>query len=104
MRAVAEPGDQCGSYNPRNDGCARQGAECGMLDSQTTMEILVADDDASVCDALTYLLTPGGFRVTSFGEGGPLLATARARVPACIILDVRLPDRSGLDILRDLNA
>jgi two-component system response regulator FixJ len=78
--------------------------KCAMLDSQTTMEILVADDDASVCDALTYLLTPGGFRVTSFGEGGSLLATARARVPACIILDVRLPDRSGLDILRDLNA
>jgi two-component system response regulator FixJ len=75
-----------------------------MLDSQTTMEILVADDDPSVCDAMTYLLTPGGFRVTSFGEGGSLLAAARARVPACIILDVQLPDKSGLDILRDLNA
>jgi two-component system, LuxR family, response regulator FixJ len=75
-----------------------------MLDSQTTMEILVADDDASVCDALTYLLTPGGFRVTSFGEGASLLAAARARAPACIILDVQLPDRSGLEVLRELNA
>jgi two-component system response regulator FixJ len=75
-----------------------------MLDNQTAMEILVADDDPSVCDALTYLLTPGGFRVTSFGEGTSLLAAARARVPACIILDVKLPDKSGLDVLRDLNA
>jgi DNA-binding response OmpR family regulator len=75
-----------------------------MLDAQTTMEILVAADDPSVCDALTYLLTPGGFRVTSFGDGGSLLAAARTRVPACIILDVQLPDRSGLDVLRDLNA
>jgi two-component system, LuxR family, response regulator FixJ len=75
-----------------------------MLDSQTTMEIFVADDDSSVCDALTYLLTPGGFRVMSFGEGASLLTAARARAPACILLDIRLPDKSGLEVLRDLNA
>jgi FixJ family two-component response regulator len=75
-----------------------------MLEGHSTMEILVADDDPSVRDALAFLLTPGGFRVTSFGEGASLLAAARARVPACIILDVQLPGKSGLEILRELSA
>jgi two-component system, LuxR family, response regulator FixJ len=75
-----------------------------MLENQTVTEILVADDDPSVRDALAFLLAPGGFRVTSFGEGTSLLNAARARVPACIILDVQLPGKSGLEILRELDA
>jgi two-component system, LuxR family, response regulator FixJ len=75
-----------------------------MLETDTPTEILVADDDPSVCDALEFLLTPGGFRVTSFGEGTSLLTAARACVPACIILDVQLPGKSGLEVLRELDA
>jgi two-component system response regulator FixJ len=67
-------------------------------------EVLVADDDATVREALAFLLAPGGFRVTSFGAGTSLLNAARLRVPACIILDVQLPDKSGLDVLRELEA
>jgi two-component system response regulator FixJ len=40
----------------------------------------------------------------SFGEGTSLLNAARSRVPACIILDVQLPDKSGLEVLRELEA
>jgi len=68
------------------------------------MEILVADDDPLVCDLLDCALSRGGFRVTTFGKGEALLGAARARVPACIILDAHLPDKSGLEILRDLDA
>jgi FixJ family two-component response regulator len=41
---------------------------------------------------------------SGFADGNSFLATARARPPACIILDVELPGRSGLDILKELNA
>jgi hypothetical protein len=41
-----------------------------------------------------------GYHVTSFGDGQSLLSAARARTPSCIILDVHMPGRSGLEILQ----
>jgi two-component system, LuxR family, response regulator FixJ len=82
----------------------RSKGEYNMPENHTAPEILVADDDPLVCDLLDCMLTSGGFRVTTFGDGRALLAAARARVPACIILDVYLPGKTGLDILRELDA
>jgi FixJ family two-component response regulator len=45
-----------------------------------------------------------GFHATCFAEGAALLASAHLVIPACIILDVNIPGRSGLDILKQLNA
>lgn len=67
-------------------------------------EIFIADDDPAVRQALAVVFTLDGFLVSSFGEGGSLLTLARERVPACIILDVQMPGRSGLDVLKELNA
>jgi FixJ family two-component response regulator len=67
-------------------------------------EIFVVDDDPAVRDVLTTVFTRGGFEVTNFADGASLLASARARTPVCIILDVHIPGRSGLDILKELNA
>jgi FixJ family two-component response regulator len=67
-------------------------------------EIFVVDDDPAVRDALSVVLTLENYQVTSFAEGGTFLVAARMRTPACIILDVHMPGRSGLDILKDLNA
>jgi len=67
-------------------------------------EILVVDDDPAVREVLTALFTREGFQVTNFADGASLLATARVRTPVCIILDVNIPGRSGLDILKELNA
>jgi FixJ family two-component response regulator len=67
-------------------------------------ELFIADDDPVARDALTRVFIREGFRVMSFAEGETLVATARARVPACILLDVQMPGRCGLDILRDLEA
>jgi FixJ family two-component response regulator len=50
------------------------------------------------------VLTLEGYHVTSFAEGNAFIAAARARTPICIILDVHMPGRSGLDILKELNA
>jgi two-component system response regulator FixJ len=67
-------------------------------------EIIIVDDDPAVRDALSVVFSLEGYHVTSFGDGQSLLTAARARTPACIILDVHMPGRSGLDILRELNA
>lgn len=67
-------------------------------------EIFILDDDPSVRDALSIVFTLEGYRVTSFGEGSSFLAAVRSRKPECIILDVHIPGRSGIDILKELNA
>src|SRR6266511_1070508 len=67
-------------------------------------DIYVVDDDQGVRDALSVVLTLEGYHVTGFADGGGFLAAARTATPACIILDVHMPGRSGLDILRELNA
>jgi two-component system response regulator FixJ len=67
-------------------------------------ELFVVDDDPGVLRALTTLFSLQGYSVSTFGEGGAFLHVARARVPSCIILDVNLPGRTGIDLLSELNA
>jgi FixJ family two-component response regulator len=67
-------------------------------------EIFIVDDDSAVRETLATLFKRGGYAVTAFAEGKSLLAVARERTPACILLDVHIPGRSGLDILKELNA
>jgi len=67
-------------------------------------EIFIVDDDPAVRDALSVVFTLEGFHVSGFAEGNSFLTAARSRTPACIILDVHMPGRSGLDILKELNA
>ena len=68
-------------------------------------EIFVVDDNPAICDFLNVAFTAEGYRVTSFGDGEEFKAIARSRTPpACVILDVLLPARSGLDILKDVDA
>ncbi len=74
------------------------------MSNQRIGEIFVADDDPSVRDVLSSIFTVEGYEVTSFGEGASLLSAARSRVPVCILLDVEMPGRSGLDILKELNG
>src|ERR1700681_3340652 len=67
-------------------------------------EIFIVDDDPAIREVLSILFSRAGFHPTCFAEGAALLASARSVVPACIILDVNIPGRSGLDILKQLNA
>src|ERR1700761_4431765 len=67
-------------------------------------EIFVVDDDEAMRDTLTAMFVPEGCRVTCFAESQSFLQAARERTPACILLDVNMPGRSGLDMLRDLDA
>lgn len=64
--------------------------------------VFVIDDDPSVRDALDSLLRSVALKVQLFGSTQEFLDTKRPDAPACIVLDVRLPGRSGLDFQRDL--
>ena len=67
-------------------------------------EIFVVDDEPAVRDTLSVVLSTAGYKVICFADGAALLAVARSRTPACILLDVHIPGKSGLDILRELHG
>src|SRR3989441_12083758 len=60
--------------------------------------VFVVDDDASVREALGSLLRSAGFAVETFASAQEFLARAPADWPGCLVLDVGLPDLSGLDL------
>jgi len=64
----------------------------------------VVDDDPAVRTTLSTVFVRAGYEVTCFADGAALVAAARAGTPLCIILDVHIPGKSGLDILKQLNA
>jgi FixJ family two-component response regulator len=61
-------------------------------------EMFVVDDDEAVGRAVGRLLRIAGYRVRVFGSAGPALSAVRDTKPACLILDVHMPDCSGLEI------
>jgi FixJ family two-component response regulator len=64
--------------------------------------VFVVDDDASVRDALSSLLRAVGWQVRSFASAIDFLRHERAPTPSCMVLDVRLPGVSGLELQRML--
>jgi FixJ family two-component response regulator len=60
--------------------------------------VFVVDDDTSVREALRGLLRSAGFAVETFASAREFLARAPSDLPACLVLDVGLPDLSGLDL------
>src|SRR6184192_3871994 len=70
--------------------------------SQHQPSIVVIDDDASMRRALENLFKSVGFEVELFASPQEFLQSERPDRPGCIVLDVRFPGRSGLDMQRDL--
>jgi FixJ family two-component response regulator len=64
--------------------------------------IFVVDDDKSVRDSLRRLLTSVGLSVEVFPTAQAFLSRPRTDAPGCVVLDVRLPGLSGLDLQREL--
>src|SRR5271166_4284013 len=60
--------------------------------------IHIVDDDESMRTALQRLLTEGGFQTRAYGSTGEFLLEPLPDQPACLLLDVRLPGPSGLDL------
>jgi FixJ family two-component response regulator len=62
--------------------------------------VYVVDDDLSVREALKNLLQSVGLKVETFNSADTFLSSKPATAPSCLILDVRLPGLSGLDLQR----
>src|SRR5262245_6845161 len=70
------------------------------LDTQTV--VFVVDDDAAVREALDSLLKAVGLRAAMFASPAQFLERRQPNVPSCLVLDVRLPELSGLDFQAEL--
>jgi FixJ family two-component response regulator len=64
--------------------------------------VFVIDDDESIREALKDLLESVGLRVETFASAPEFLQSRRSDVPGCLVLDVRLPGLSGLDLQREM--
>jgi FixJ family two-component response regulator len=64
--------------------------------------VFVVDDDPLVRESLRDLLDSAGFTVRTFGSATEFIRSERPDVAACLILDVELPDRSGLDLQAEM--
>src|SRR5205814_6853052 len=82
--------------SPRHDGCA------GDAMTSASPVVFVVDDDSSVRDGLRRLITSVGFMVEVFPTAQAFLRARRPDAPGCLVLDVRLPGLSGLDLQREL--
>jgi len=64
--------------------------------------VLVVDDERDVCRLLTYSLDQAGFEAISVNTAADALLTAGREPPAVVVLDVGLPDMSGVEVCRKL--
>jgi DNA-binding response OmpR family regulator len=66
--------------------------------------VLLVEDEPNIVEAIGFILSRSGYQVHSHGDGATAVQTVRREAPDMLILDLMLPNRGGLDILRDLRA
>ncbi len=65
-------------------------------------KVLLIEDEPNIAEAIRFLLTREGWQVETHGDGADALQVIRGAQPDLVILDVMLPGKNGMDILRDL--
>ncbi|GAB2855320.1 response regulator transcription factor [Actinocorallia aurea] len=70
----------------------------------TPVRVLVVDDEPDIADVLVRMLRAEGWETASAADGSRAIALAREVRPDAVVLDVMLPDRDGLTVLRELRA
>ena len=70
--------------------------------SGVTPEIYVVDDDASIRKSIERLIRSAGFKVSVFASAEEFLEHDSYKYPGCLILDVRMPGMSGIELQREL--
>jgi FixJ family two-component response regulator len=66
--------------------------------------VFVVDDERAIRDGLESLIRSVGLRVLTFASAAEFLAAARPNAPSCMVLDVRMPVQSGLELQRELRV
>ena len=72
--------------------------------NERSAKVFVVDDDVTVCVALSRLIRTAGFHVETFGTATECLSADRLKDADCLVLDVHLPDLSGLELQARLTA
>ena len=72
--------------------------------NQNNRPVCVIDDELSVRESLTSLLRSSGLRVQTFASAQEFLSSWPQETPSCLVLDVRLPGMSGLDLQQELGS
>lgn len=80
-------------------GSAGPGRATMCRDDGSPVNILVVDDEAVLAEMVSMALRYEGWTVRTAGDGGAALAAARDERPDAVVLDVMLPDISGLEVL-----
>lgn len=65
--------------------------------------VYVVDDDEAFRDSLRWLLESAGYRVTAFPDAGSFLASCQPGTGTCLLLDVRMPGWSGLELQEEMH-
>src|SRR5688500_18742843 len=74
------------------------------MGSEQSAEVLVADDHKDIRRMLEVMVRSLGYRVRSAADGLQALQMVRESVPAAVLLDVTMPEMSGLEVCRRLRA
>jgi FixJ family two-component response regulator len=70
--------------------------------SNSTARVAIVDDDASVRRALARLIGACSFNPQTFGSAREFIDSLPAGLPDCLVLDLQMPDMTGLDLQRHL--
>jgi CheY-like chemotaxis protein len=70
----------------------------------TARTVLLVEDSDAIRDAFTILLEDAGYTVLGAGTGGDALRMAAEHLPDLMLLDMGLPDMTGLDVVRQVKA
>ncbi len=66
--------------------------------------VYIVDDDRRICESFSALLSTYDLNVVTFGSATEYIAYPKPDLPACLILDVELPDINGLDLQSQIRA
>lgn len=73
-----------------------------MLKNQPSDLIRIVDDDPSICASLSFILQIAGFDVATYNGADQFLEQADELRPGCVLLDVKMPGRSGLELFCEI--
>jgi FixJ family two-component response regulator len=85
-----------GAYSAHRQVCARSARDVRV--TATDRIVYVVDDDLRIREATSDLLAAFGLQAVTFGSAAEYIAYPRPDVPACLVLDLELPDINGLDL------
>ena len=68
------------------------------------VDVLIAEDDAAILDSLSFILQRAGWSISSVMDGDAALQAVRRLRPRMMVLDIMLPKRTGLEVLKQIRA